>query len=221
MKPYTYLIKHIPTNLYYYGVKYSNTSNPETFWIDYFTSSNKVKKLIEEYGKESFVFEIRKIFDSAEKAMIWEEKVIRRMNLPKRKDFLNHRYAYSIKSMSGESHPLFNVGHSAESRKKMSDSHKGKIISEQTKMKMSKAKRGSGNHCYGKFGENHQAFGHKKSKEFKSNMSKRMSLDNPMKNEETRKKMSETKKGKFWWNNGEKSKQSKECPDEGWVRGRL
>ena len=38
---------------------------------------------------------------------------------------------------------------------------------------------------------------------------------------ETRQKMSKSLKGKHWWNNGVSCKYSRECPGEGWTRGRL
>ena len=38
--------------------------------------------------------------------------------------------------------------------------------------------------------------------------------------DETRKKQSKNKKGRKWWNDGEKTKMSYECPGEGWVQGR-
>ena len=42
---------------------------------------------------------------------------------------------------------------------------------------------------------------------------------------ETRKKISEARKGKnlgvHWWNDGVSCKHAKECPGEGWTRGRL
>ena len=60
--PFTYLIKHIPTNKYYYGVRFRKNCNPNDLWTKYFTSSKKVKLLIKKYGKKSFIFEIRKIF---------------------------------------------------------------------------------------------------------------------------------------------------------------
>ena len=39
--------------------------------------------------------------------------------------------------------------------------------------------------------------------------------------EYTRQKMSKTRKGKHWWNDGVSCKLFRECPGEGWTRGRL
>lgn len=89
MKPYTYLIKHLQTNTFYYGVKYASNADPDMFWKTYFTSSNKVKALIEQYGKDSFTYEIRKVFDNVESARKWESTVLRRMKVINRLDFLN------------------------------------------------------------------------------------------------------------------------------------
>lgn len=51
---YTYIIKFIPTGQLYVGSKYGKDANPETFWVEYFTSSNIIKDLIKEHGKDSF-----------------------------------------------------------------------------------------------------------------------------------------------------------------------
>jgi hypothetical protein len=58
MIPFTYLVKHVPTNRYYYGVKIKKGCHPYDLWTKYFTSSKKVKGLIKRYGKKSFIFEI-------------------------------------------------------------------------------------------------------------------------------------------------------------------
>jgi hypothetical protein len=74
--PFTYLIKCIPTNQFYYGVKYSKNCQPSDLWTSYFTSSKYVRSLIGKYGKDAFEFQIRKTFKSQKKAKIWESKVL-------------------------------------------------------------------------------------------------------------------------------------------------
>lgn len=54
--PYVYIIKNKTTGLKYVGVKYAKNADPEKFWVTYFTSSKHVKKLINMFGKEDFVF---------------------------------------------------------------------------------------------------------------------------------------------------------------------
>ncbi len=79
---YTYLLKHIPTNTFYYGVRFAEGSHPDEFWKTYFTSSKKkIPELREQYGDGSFEFEIRKIFTCKQKAINWESKVLRRMKV--------------------------------------------------------------------------------------------------------------------------------------------
>jgi hypothetical protein len=46
-------------------------------------------------------------------------------------------------SFKGKDHPLYGIGHTEESRKKMSESHKGKILSTETRRKMSEARKGN------------------------------------------------------------------------------
>jgi hypothetical protein len=86
---------------------------------------------------------------------------------------------------SGETHPMYGKTHSDEAKKKISDSSKGRIISEKTKLKISQANKGvdhtlENNPMYGKThsaeakkkisesrekyrGENHPKFGKKTS----------------------------------------------------------
>jgi len=65
--------------MFYYGVKYGKDANPETFWKKYFTSSKKVKLLVEKHGVESFDVEIRRTFQTPQDAKQWEDRVLRKI----------------------------------------------------------------------------------------------------------------------------------------------
>jgi hypothetical protein len=95
-KPYTYLLKHLPTGKYYYGCRYARGCNPSEFWVNYKTSSTHVKKLIEEYGEDTFQFQIRKVFDDVEQCRNWETRVLKRIGAVKREDFINKTDNISI-----------------------------------------------------------------------------------------------------------------------------
>lgn len=105
-KPYTYLLKCLTDNTYYYGVKYEKGCHPDDFFIKYETSSKVVKEKIQKYGKNKFIFEIRKVFDDSEKARLWENKVLRRMKVIHRNDFMNKTNNISIKPMYGLDNPM-------------------------------------------------------------------------------------------------------------------
>ena len=167
--PYTYLLKHIPTGKFYYGCRFAEGCHPSEFWKTYKTSSKYVKQLVEEYGAESFVFEIRKVFSDKHSARNWETKVLTKLNVVKREDFLNRTDNISIapedasKGRKGkygvfklsqnriDSLKKANTGlkRSDEVKKKMSESAKGKTPwnkgiphSEETKRKMAIARIG-------------------------------------------------------------------------------
>lgn len=93
--PYTYFIKWTGQNKWYYGVRYAKGCHPSEFWNKYFTSSTHVKKLLNEFGNPD-VIQIRKTFSSAEKAIVWEKKVLEKMKVLKRDDSLNMNIAGSI-----------------------------------------------------------------------------------------------------------------------------
>jgi hypothetical protein len=88
-QPFTYLIKHIPTGKVYYGLRYAKKCHPSDLWTKYFTSSYDVEKLIEKDGKDAFLFEVRKTFNDAGQAIEWEKRVLRRMKVIQRSDFIN------------------------------------------------------------------------------------------------------------------------------------
>ena len=124
MKPYTYLIRHRPTNRVYYGMRAANKVNPEQdLWQHYFTSSPKVQQLIEETGQYSFDIEIRRVFETKEQAVAWETRVLRRCRVLEDDRWINQNVAGYIVPTE-------------ESRKKISDFHKGKAKSEEHKEKI-------------------------------------------------------------------------------------
>ena len=96
--PYTYLIRWSKTNIHYYGVRYAKNCHPLDFWKTYFTSSAKVAEYIKEHGNPD-VIQIRKVFTSENKdskARNWEHKVLKRLHVIERNDFLNASDSRSI-----------------------------------------------------------------------------------------------------------------------------
>ena len=190
MKPYTYLIKHKSTGKVYYGVRTANTKEPaDDLWVDYFTSSLKIKKLIKEYGKDSFEAEVRQIFESKEQAIKWEPKVLRRCKVLERQHtWLNGNVAGYIlatpESCEKISNSLRGKPKSDEHKRKISAYQKGKMVSAETSKKISEANKGKPAPNKGKPASN-------ETRKKISDAKKGKSLS-----EETRKKISDAKKGK-------------------------
>ena len=125
---------------------------------------------------------------------------------------------------------------SDETRRKMSESHRGKVLSEETKKKMSESHKGHlvSEETRRKIGEKHKGLRHTEearrkmseslkgrvlTEEHKRKMSEALK-GRPL-SEEHKRKVSEAKKGELCWNNGTKTIRSKTHPGDGWVRGRL
>jgi hypothetical protein len=89
MKPFTYYLYHKPTGLKYYGTRYSKQCDPTDLWTTYFTSSSLVKELIKAHGADSFVFKVRKIFETPEQALLWEHKFLSKINAAENPEWLN------------------------------------------------------------------------------------------------------------------------------------
>ena len=91
---------------------------------------------------------------------------------------------------------------SEETRRRMSESNKGKVRSEETRRKISESK-----------------IGKPIDEETKRKMSE--AKKGKVLSEDHKRRIGEGKKGAFWWNNGTRTIRSKECPGEGWTRGRI
>ena len=77
MTPYFYKILHKSTGKIYVGSQYGKNSDSKNLWKSYFTSSVYVKKLIEEYGTDSF--EILTIKERPD-ARQYEQRYLLKMN---------------------------------------------------------------------------------------------------------------------------------------------
>ena len=126
--PYTYLIGWTREGKYYYGVRYAKNCTPSDFWTCYFTSSKEVSKYRDVYG-EPDIKQVRKTFDTASAARLWEQKVIRRLEAVKSDKWLN-------KGNSGAE--FYNAGYipSPELMEKRRQSNIGKKRSAETKAKI-------------------------------------------------------------------------------------
>lgn len=92
MNYYTYYLYHKPTGYKYYGSKTGPNSDPNTFWKPhgYYSSSDLVYYFIRRDGEDSFIAEVRKLFETPWEAKEYEGRFIRRWGLNDRMDWLNH-----------------------------------------------------------------------------------------------------------------------------------
>lgn len=141
---YTYHIFHPITNKHYYGVRYAKGCHPSDLWTRYFTSSKKIEQLINEYGKESFIVRIRRIFNNPTEALLWERRVLNRLKVNKSEKWLNEniggRIAITEEIKKKVSLKLKGVPKSEEHRKKIAIARKGTKRSLETRLKIKEAR---------------------------------------------------------------------------------
>ena len=101
--PYSYHLYHSPTQSHYYGIKFAKGCSPDTLWTTYFSSSKKVKELINKYGEDSFEAEIRKIFKTGKEALLWEHRVLTKLDAANKPNWIN-RHNGGKKFRSPEHH---------------------------------------------------------------------------------------------------------------------
>lgn len=97
-KSYTYLVGWTKHNLWYYGLKFSKNADPLKFWVNYFTSSKEVKRLRKIIG-EPDVIQIRRTFESTNKAIEWEYKVLKRIKAVYLDKWLNKSAGHYLQSV--------------------------------------------------------------------------------------------------------------------------
>lgn len=134
MKPYipfTYYLFHRPTQRKYYGVRYAKGTTPADLWTKYFTSSKIVKSIIEEYGADSFDFVVRQTFALGAAAIEWEKRVLTSLKVVGREDWINGNVGGQPPSSRGKIV-------SEETKAKISKGQIGRVVSQATKDKITK-----------------------------------------------------------------------------------
>ena len=131
-KPYTYLIGWSSHKKYYYGMRYATKKkclyktgcHPDELWVTYFTSSKEVAEYREKHG-EPDIIEIRKTFNDALSAKIWENKVLKKLKVATSDNWLNKSYA-----MCNFNLHEYNTGRKRtnEQRRRMSNAQKGRKV---------------------------------------------------------------------------------------------
>lgn len=143
--PYTYVLKHLPTNKRYYGVRYANGCDPSELMTTYFTSSKEVKRLAKEDPRQ-FEYSIRRQFTERTAAIAWESKVLRRLRAKDSRFWFNKT---DNRAISYDIHPRKGVKLSQETKDKISSANSGKRWSAEAKAKMSLARAGERHWNYG------------------------------------------------------------------------
>lgn len=168
-EPSVYMIKNKTNGKVYIG----SAVNPQERRRQHINDLKKkrhhsvhLQRAWDRYGEDNFEFKII-------------ETVADKNNLIEREQFFMDYYLSYNKNKGYNLQPKANNSlgykHTNESKRNMSIAHIGKILSDDTKRKISIATSGENNHNYGKgykfSGENHPMYGKKRSAESKRNMS--------------------------------------------------
>lgn len=94
-KPYTYLIGWPEHDFFYYGVRYKKGCCSLDLFTTYFTSSRLVHECIIKYGMPP-IQQIRKEFNFPKQAMVWEQKVLRRIKVLYNNKWLNRNISGAV-----------------------------------------------------------------------------------------------------------------------------
>ena len=158
MTPYTYFIKNKITGQFYYGSRgrksFVNRLPEDDLWIKYFTSSNFVKNLISEHGKDSFEFSIMLIDESYDNCYWYEQRLIKDNmhhslclnryyidSETNKKKFSSYGRKVSDSEKAKKSAAMMNTTITEETRTRQSVARKDKILKPIKKPKKSKSLR--------------------------------------------------------------------------------
>ena len=155
IKPFFYIIQHVPSGKYYAGYKYQKRNGLMTP-SGYKTSSKTIKKIVKLEGLTVWKIMRIRYFDTKEEAFCYERKFLKRINVPQNTTFYNRiipgdwDLGFSIRGipLSKEhrqkiSTSHIGMSHTKETRQKLSKAHKGKILSPEHRQKLSKAHLGA------------------------------------------------------------------------------
>jgi hypothetical protein len=89
--PYFYIIQDVRNGMYYAGAKWGKDSNPSNFMVEdgYTTSSNTIKKLIQQYGLDNFTIRKIRTFETPKEACYHETRFLEKVDARKNKKFYN------------------------------------------------------------------------------------------------------------------------------------
>lgn len=110
--------------------------HPNQLWTSYFTSSKYVEQFREIHG-EPDVIQIRKIFSCVKKCCLWEDKVLAKLDVKNKSQWLNLTGKYAF---YGVSQP-WNIGipHTKHTKDKIGSSNRGKKYSQEINAKKSRS----------------------------------------------------------------------------------
>lgn len=214
-QPYTYLIGWSDLNTWYYGVRYSKYAKPSDLWVTYFTSSKYVKLFRKKHGEPN-VIQIRKIFDDKHKAILWEQKVLKRIDVQHDKRFLNVKNDTTKTPIIGPNSGSFKKGHKTWNKNLDIKS----LLDEEARKKFGRKFTDEEKHNLSV--KNKKIFGTIERRE----QARQKTLDqfNDSVKKEYHKSKCVSHKDKIWINDGLKNKRIKEkdlINFFGWMRGRL
>jgi len=103
--PYVYLVGWSAQEKYYYGVRFAKNCHPDDLWTKYFTSSKYVDQMREEHG-EPDVIQVRRTFSCPDKARLWEERVLKKLDASHNDRWLNRSVAGTFDTTESNPNPL-------------------------------------------------------------------------------------------------------------------